>query len=93
LSAFVGIEATRRKLKKLRPASAQTLYALEVGAFGFFIAAIFGSMAHVSFLVLHVITIWSIAELMKREVAAAAAARRAQAFQLANAGTPLPAAR
>ena len=93
LSTFVSIEATRRKLKKLRPASAQTLYALEVGAFGFFIAAIFGSMAHVSFLVLHVVTIWSIAELMKREVATGAAARRAQAFHLANAGTPLPAGR
>ncbi|HKH90613.1 MAG TPA: O-antigen ligase family protein [Gemmatimonadaceae bacterium] len=93
LSAFLGIEVTRRKLKRLRPASAQTLYALELGALGFFIAAIFGSMAHVSFLVLHVVTIWSIAELMKREVATGAAARRAQALHLANAGTPLPAAR
>ena len=93
LSAFVGIEATRRKLKKLRPSSAQALYALEVGALGFFIAAIFGSMAHVSFLVLHVITIWSIAELMKREVATGAAARRAQSFQLVHAGPPQPAAR
>jgi len=93
LSTFVAIEATRRRLKKLRPSSAQTLYALEVGALGFFIAAVFGSMAHVSFLVLHVITIWSIAELMKREVAADVAKRRVQAFQLANAGTPQPAAR
>jgi O-antigen ligase len=93
VSAFVGIEATRRKLKKLRPTSANALYALEVGSIGFFIAAMFGSMAHVSFLVLHVITIWSIADLMKREVAAGAAARRAQAYQLANAGMALPAGR
>ena len=40
------------------------------------VAAMFASMAHVSFLVLHVVTMWSIAELMKREVATAAAARR-----------------
>ena len=36
---------------------------LEVGALGFFTAAIFGSLAHVSFLVLHVITMWCVAEL------------------------------
>ena len=93
LTAFVGIETTRRKLKKARPASAQALYALEVGAVGFFVAGIFGSMAHVSFLVLHVITLWSIAELMKREVAASAAARRREAYQFAQAGAQLPAGR
>jgi O-antigen ligase len=93
LSVFVNVESTRRKLKKVRPASAQTLYALEVGAVGFFIAAIFGSMAHVSFLILHVVTMWSVAELMRREAAAAAAARRAQSYQLIHAGAPLPAPR
>jgi len=93
LSVFVSVESTRRKLKKVRPSSAQALYALEVGAVGFFIAAIFGSMAHVSFLILHMVTMWSVAELMRREAAAAAAARRAQSYQLINAGAPLPAPR
>src|SRR5687768_180697 len=88
LTAFLSVEGTRRKLKKLRPQTAQVLYAMEVGGVGFFVAAIFGSMAHVSFLVLHVITMWSVAELMKREVATATAARRSQAYQLMH-GTPV----
>ena len=41
-------------------------------------------------LVLHVITMWSVAELMKREVASAAAARRTAAYQLMH-GTSVPA--
>jgi len=66
---------------------------MEIGTLGFFVAAIFGSMAHVSFLVLHVVTMWSIVELMRREVAAGAAARRAQAVHLMHAGAPMPATR
>ena len=84
LVAFLSVESTRRKLRKLRPRTAQILYAMEVGGLGFFVAALFGSMAHVSFLVLHVITMWCVAELMKREVAAAAAARRVRDHQLAH---------
>ena len=90
LSVFLSVEGTRRKLKTLRPRTAHVLYAMEVGGAGFFVAAIFGSMAHVSFLVLHVVTMWSIAELMKREVASAAAARRMAAYQLGH-GAPVPA--
>jgi hypothetical protein len=62
---------------------------MEVGSLGFLVSAIFGSMAHVSFLVLHVITLWCVAELMRREVAASAAVRRAQALQLMHAGPPV----
>jgi O-antigen ligase len=90
LAAFASVEGTRRKLRKVRPQTSQILYAMEVGGAGFFVAAIFGSMAHVSFLVLHVVTMWSIAELMKREVAAAAAARRAAGYQQMH-GAPVPA--
>ena len=93
LGAFVAIESTRRKLKKTRPQTAQTLYAMEIGAVGFFVAALFGSLAHVSFLVLHVITLWCVAELMRREVAASAAVRRAQALHPMHAGPPVPAPR
>ncbi len=93
LAVFVSIDLSRRKLKKTRPATSQVVYAMEVGAAGFFIAAIFGSLAHVSFLLLHVVTLWSVVELMKREVAAGAKARRAHAMHLMNAGPPMPAAR
>ena len=90
LAAFISVDSTRRKLKKLRPQTSQVLFAMEVGGVGFFVAAIFGSLAHVSFLVLHVVTMWSVAELMKREVAAAAAARRSASYQLMH-GAPVPA--
>lgn len=93
LSVVIAIDANRRKLKKARPLTAQTVYAMEVGLVGFLIAGIFGSLAHVSFLVLHVITMWCIVEMMKREVAVRGAARRASAFQLAYGGPPLPAPR
>lgn len=89
LLAFLSVESTRRKLRKLRPQTAQILYAMEVGGLGFFVAAIFGSMAHVSFLVLHVVTMWCVAELMKREVASAAAARRVRNHQLVH-GAAVP---
>jgi O-antigen ligase len=93
LGTLLAVEQVRRKLKKVRPATADTVYAMEVGALGFFVAAAFGSMAHVSFLVLHFITMWCIVEMMKREVAVGTAARRAHAVQLTHAGTPMPAAR
>ena len=93
IAAFVAVDATRRRLKKVRPQSAYLIYAMEAGALGFFVAGIFGSMAHVSFLVLHVVTLWSVAELMKREVGVANSARRAQGHQLTHAGVPVPVAR
>jgi O-antigen ligase len=93
LSVLIAIDANRRRLKKVRPLTAQTVYAMEVGLVGFFIAAIFGSLAHVSFLVLHTLTMWCLVEMMKREVAVSGAARRAQSFRLAQAGPPVPAPR
>jgi hypothetical protein len=93
LATFIAAESTRRRLRKARPLTGQVVYAMECGAIGFFIAAIFGSMAHVSFLVLHVITMWCILDLMRREAAGAAAARRAQAIYLMQAGPPMPATR
>jgi O-antigen ligase len=93
LALFIAVDASRRKLKKIRPHTAQAVYAMEVGSLGFFISATFGSMAHVSFLVLHVITLWCISEMMRREVAVSAAARRAQSWQLAQASPPMAAAR
>jgi probable O-glycosylation ligase (exosortase A-associated) len=93
LSVFIAADLARRKLKKTRSATSQAVYAMEIGAAGFLIAALFGSMAHVSFLVLHVVTMWCIVEMMKNEVAAGEKARRAQARQLTYAGPPMPAPR
>jgi O-antigen ligase len=70
ITTLVQIDRVRRRAKKLLPATAQTLYVYEVGTLGFFIAATFGSMAHVSFLVLHVIVTWAVAEAAKKELAA-----------------------
>ena len=88
LAAFISVDSTRRKLRRLRPKTSQVLYAMEAGGIGFFVAAMFASMAHVSFLVLHVVTMWSIAELMKREVATAAAARRRSYHVMHGASVP-----
>lgn len=93
LSVLIAIDINRRKMKKARPVTAQTVYAMEVGLVGFFLAAIFGSLAHVSFLVLHTLAVWCLVEMMKREVAVSGAARRAGAFQHAYAGPPVPAPR
>jgi O-antigen ligase len=68
---MVKIDSVRRRAKKVLPATAQTLFVYEAGALGFFVSATFGSMAHVSFLWLHVIVTWTIAELAASEMAAA----------------------
>jgi len=92
LGGLISIDRSRRKLKKLRPQTAQAIYFMQAGTIGFFIAATFGSVAHVSFLVLHVVTVWAMSEMMRREVAVATASRRSQAFQLAH-GAAAPGAR
>ncbi|MEO6529197.1 MAG: O-antigen ligase family protein [Gemmatimonadaceae bacterium] len=70
LFALLKIDGVRRRAKKLLPVTAQTLFVYEAGALGFFVAGTFGSMAHVSFLALHVILTWTIAELAESEMAA-----------------------
>jgi O-antigen ligase len=75
--ALIEIERVRRRVKQARPRTAQLLYALEAGAIGFFIAGLFGSMAYVSFLILHVVLTWCVAEMVKRELAVAARTRQA----------------
>ena len=70
------VDMQRRRAKKLRPHTAQTIFMLEVGLVGFFTAGLFGSFAHVSFLVLHAVTMWCVAELVRQELATATAHRR-----------------
>lgn len=70
IATLVKIDRVRRRVKDLLPATAQTLFVYEAGTLGFFITATFGSMAHVSFLVLQVIVTWALAELAQSEMAA-----------------------
>jgi O-antigen ligase len=77
---LVGVEQVRRRAKKLRPHTAQTLFMFEVGLVAFFTTAVFASVAHVSFLILHAMTTWSIAELIRNELDTAAARRRKLAY-------------
>jgi hypothetical protein len=75
-----SVEQLRRRAKKLRPHTAQTLFFLEVGLLGFFTAATFGSAAHISFLILHATTMWCVAEMVRKELDTAAARRRKLAY-------------
>jgi len=83
---LLGVEKLRRRAKKLRPHTAQTLFFLEAGLLGFFTAATFGSAAHVSFLILHATTMWCVAEMVRKELDTAAARRRKLAYAQAPMG-------
>jgi O-antigen ligase len=66
--ALLQINGIRKRAKKLLPGTSQLLYVYLAGAIGFFVSAAFGSMAHVSFLILHVIVMWVIAEAARQEL-------------------------
>jgi O-antigen ligase len=68
LLALLRINAVRKRAKKLLPGTSQMLFAYLAGTIGFFVSAAFGSMAHVSFLVLMVIFMWVIAEVVQQEL-------------------------
>jgi O-antigen ligase len=85
IGLLISVDQLRRRAKKLRPHTAQTIFMLEVGLLGFFTAGVFGSFAHVSFLMLHGVTMWCVAELLRQELATATARRR----MMASAPAPL----
>jgi O-antigen ligase len=68
LIALLQINAVRNRAKKLLPATSQMLYVYLAGTLGFFVSAVFGSMAHVSFLILTVIFMWVITEVVRQEL-------------------------
>jgi len=76
-TTMMRLEIIRRRCKKDLPESAQALYVQELGVLAFFIAAIFGSVAHVSFLILQVTAVWAFGEVVTAELAAADAQKRA----------------
>jgi O-antigen ligase len=66
--ALLQLNGVRKRAKKLLPGTSQLLYVYLAGVIGFFVTAVFGSMAHVSFLILHVIVMWVIAEAVRQEL-------------------------
>jgi probable O-glycosylation ligase (exosortase A-associated) len=75
--------AIRRRARKVMPHTAQALLTLICGVLGFFIAAVFGSVAHVSFLLLIVIILWALADVAQREMDAMEVERRRALHQRA----------
>jgi probable O-glycosylation ligase (exosortase A-associated) len=64
-------ERIRRACRARLPhASTQLLY-LELGLVTFLVAGIFGSFAHLSFLYIHLVLIWAVAEVCRHDVAVA----------------------
>lgn len=70
-AAVLPAERVRRRLKRLRPRSAQQLYLLELGLLGYLTAGIFASYARLTFLYLHLVIIWALAMAHRRELASA----------------------
>jgi len=66
--ALFRINSVRRRAKKMLPGTSRMLYAYLAGTLGFFVSAVFGSMAYVSFLILQVIIMWVIAEVVQQEL-------------------------
>jgi hypothetical protein len=68
LFTLLWINGVRKRAKDVLPNTSRLLYAVLAGTLGFFVSAVFGSMAHVSFLVLQVIFLWTLAEVVNREL-------------------------
>jgi len=68
LLALLRINAVRKRAKLVLPGTSRMLFVYLAGTIGFFVSAVFGSMAHVSFLVLMVIYMWCITEVVEQEL-------------------------
>ncbi len=67
---LIHAERVRRRIKQVRPRSAEHLYLLELGLLGFLVAGIFASYARLTFLYLHLVILWSSAEVYRRDLQA-----------------------
>jgi probable O-glycosylation ligase (exosortase A-associated) len=77
ISTLLRINAVRKRAKTLLPHTSQALFIFMCGLLGFFTAAVFGSMAHVSFLLLTTVITWALSEVVSKELDALDAERRA----------------
>jgi probable O-glycosylation ligase (exosortase A-associated) len=71
-------ERTRRRARLTHPARAAQLFYMEVGLFGYFVAAIWGSYSLMVLTYLYLAVIHAATETLKRELAAPATVRRPQ---------------
>jgi O-antigen ligase len=69
LGPLLHAERTRRRCRQSMPRSAMQLFYLEVGLASYLFAGIFGSFAHLSFLYLHLVLLWVLAEAARRQFA------------------------
>lgn len=58
----------RKRSRELLPASSQALYVQFLGVLAFYVAGIFGSVAHVSFLILQVTAVWAFSQIVDAEL-------------------------
>ena len=63
---LIHAERVRRRIKQVRPRSAEHLYLLELGLLGFLVAGIFASYARLTFLYVHLAILWGSAEVYRR---------------------------
>jgi O-antigen ligase len=75
-ATLYGILKVRRRSRQLLPASSQALYVQFLGVLAFYVAGIFGSVAHVSFLILQVTVVWAFSRIVEDELAQSAAPPR-----------------
>jgi probable O-glycosylation ligase (exosortase A-associated) len=61
-------ERIRRRSRKLLPRASGQLFYLEIGVLAFFVAGIFGSFAHLSFLYIHLAVLWVLAVITERDL-------------------------
>jgi O-antigen ligase len=62
LTPLVRADKMRRRCRMTLPRTSRQLFFLEVGLLAYFVAGIFGSFAHLSFLYLHLMLLWVVAE-------------------------------
>ncbi|MFN2567930.1 MAG: O-antigen ligase family protein [Gemmatimonadaceae bacterium] len=70
-------ERIRRVCRAKLPRESMQLLYLELGLLGFCVAGIFGSFAYLAFLYIHLVLMWSLAEVCRQEVRAAGSGWRA----------------
>lgn len=66
-STIFHAERIRRRVKSRLPKAARQLYLLELGLLGFLAAGIFASYSRLSFLYLHLVLIYAVAEACRRD--------------------------
>jgi probable O-glycosylation ligase (exosortase A-associated) len=68
LTALIAAEKTRRRCKGVLDAAARQLLLLEAGLVGFLVASIFGSLPYLPHMLLHLVMLYSLATVYRKEL-------------------------